>query len=162
MYYFYVDKTNDKICGSGLCETSYYNAEVTAQQYSEDTNKYIAVKSGKNYTIEDNPNYEQEEAARERQRLDSMTLTPADVERALYKAKGMDFEDLKAFIAQQLPTIDTKALAIEFRAKDFFRGAEAGGIRLFDVVGQLLGYKIPDDMDYLFANKELPTNGGEE
>ena len=27
------------------------------------------------------------------------------------------------------------SLAIEFRAKDFFRGAEADGIRLFDVVG---------------------------
>lgn len=90
-----------------------------------------------------------------RQRLDGLTLTPADVERALYKAKGMDFDDLKALIAEKIPTIDIKGLAIEFRAKDFFRGAEANGIRLFDVVGQLLGY-TPDDMDYLFQHKELP------
>lgn len=94
---------------------------------------------------------------KERERLDSLTLTPADVERALYKAKGMDFEDLKALIAEKIPTIDLKALAIEFRAKDFYRGAEAGGMRLFDVVGQLLGYSS-DDMDYLFKNKELPNN----
>lgn len=98
----------------------------------------------------------EEVAERERQRLDSLFLTPADVERALYKAKGMDFEDLKALIAEQIPTIDTKALSIEFRAKDFFRGAMYGGMRLFDAVGQLLGYSS-DDMDYLFVHKELPT-----
>lgn len=94
---------------------------------------------------------------KEREQLDSLTLTPADVERALYKAKSMDFEDLKALIAEKIPTIDLKALAIEFRAKDFYRGAEAGGMRLFDIVGALLGY-TPDDMDYLFKNKELPNN----
>lgn len=92
---------------------------------------------------------------KERQRLDRLTLTPADVERALYKAKGMDFEDLKALIVQQIPTIDIKGLSIEFRAKDFYRGAVASGMRLFDVVGALLGY-TPADMDYLFENKELP------
>jgi hypothetical protein len=69
----------------------------------------------------------------------------------------MDFEDLKALIAEKIPTIDLKALAIEFRAKDFYRGAEAGGMRLFDIVGALLGYST-DDMDYLFENKELPDN----
>lgn len=100
---------------------------------------------------------EEERQEQEREQLDSLTLTPADVERALYKAKSMDFEDLKALIAEKIPTIDLKALAIEFRAKDFYRGAEAGGMRLFDIVGALLGY-TPDDMDYLFKNKELPDN----
>lgn len=100
--------------------------------------------------------YTQEEIAqKERERIDALTLTPADVERALYKEKQMDFEDLKALIAQQLPQVDIKGLAIEFRAKDFFRGATTNGMRLFDVVGALLGY-TPSDMDYLFENKELP------
>ena len=98
----------------------------------------------------------EEKAQRKREELDAKTLTPADVERALYKAKGMDFDDLKALITQQLPQVDIKGLAIEFRAKDFYRGATAGGMRLFDVVGQLLGY-TSDDMDYLFINKELPV-----
>ena len=101
---------------------------------------------------------DEREARERRQYLDSLTLTPADVERALYKEKGMDFDDLKAFIAQQLPQVDTKALSIEFRAKDFYRGAMYGDMRLFDVVGALLGYS-PDDMDYLFINKELPVIG---
>lgn len=104
-----------------------------------------------------NPDYEAEEAAKERERLDNLTLTPADVERALYKAKGMDFEDLKALIAEQAPQIDMKALAIEFRANLFYRGVVVGGMRLIDTVGALLGY-TPADMDYLFEHKELPTN----
>lgn len=99
-------------------------------------------------------------AQRERLRLDSLTLTPADVERALYKEKQMDFEDLKTLIAQQLPMVDTKALSIEFRAKDFYRGAMYGEMRLFDVVGALLGY-TPADMDYLFEYKELPEVNNE-
>ncbi len=100
---------------------------------------------------------EEEEQEQERLRLDGSTLTPADVERALYKAKGMDFDDLKALIAQELPQVDIKGLAIEFRAKDFYRGAVANGMRLFDVVGALIGY-TPADMDYLFLNKELPIH----
>ena len=98
----------------------------------------------------------EEIAVKERKRLDALTLTPADVERALYKAKGMDFDDLKALIAQQLPQVDIKGISIEFRAKDFYRGAEASGMRLFDVVGALLGY-TPVDMDILFLTKNLPT-----
>lgn len=114
-----------------------------------------------NYTLYNGQYLTEEEiAVKERERLDSLTLTPADVERALYKAKGMDFEDLKALIAEQIPTIDIKALAIEFRAKDFYRGAVANGIRLFDVVGALLGYSS-EDMDYLFENKQLPIKESE-
>jgi len=97
----------------------------------------------------------EEIAVLERERLDVLTLTPADVERALYKAKGMDFDDLKELINQSMTGIDTKALAIEFRAKDFYRGAMYGNGRLFDIVGALLGYSS-DDMDYLFLHKELP------
>ena len=123
-----------------------------AQKIKEDNLFYII----SNNTLIENPNYEHDKQERERQRKDQLTLTPADVERALYRAKGMDFEDLKALIVQALPTIDIKELAIEFRAKDFYRGAMANGMRLFDVVGQLLGY-TSDDMDYLFEHKELPN-----
>ena len=113
------------------------------------------VLDGEEYVLKDSA-WEERQAQKEREIRDSLTLTPADVERALYKEKQMDFEDLKALIAQQLPMVDIKGLAIEFRAKDFYRGAEAHGIRLFDVVGQLLGY-TPEDMDYLFEHKELPS-----
>ena len=120
----------------------------------ETENEYALSADGTEYVLKDEE-WGKEQKRKERLRLDSLTLTPVDVERALYKAKDMDFTDLQAFIAQRLPQIDTKALAIEFRAKDFYRGAMAGGMRLFDVVGALLGYST-QDMDYLFENKELP------
>lgn len=108
------------------------------------------------FYFEDDPEYIEKHAEEERARLDALTLTPADVERALYKEKEMDFEDLKELIIQRIPQIDVKALSIEFRAKDFYRGAMYGNMRLFDVVGALLGY-TSNDMDYLFEHKELPN-----
>lgn len=155
MYYIYVE--NNKLNGSGQVRqlgADVINYEVSEQIYNNYINdQLLYVWNGE--AIVDNPNYEADKQAKERLELDQLTLTPADVERALYKAKGMDFDDLKTLIAQALPTIDIKALAIEFRAKDFYRGATANGVRLFDVVGQLLDYSSAD-MDYLFIKKELP------
>ena len=162
-YYMFIE--NDKINGCGQCECiseDVRSVEVSQEVYNtyvEDDLTYVW--DPVNEEVIPNPNYAQEQAIRHRQELDQLTLTPADVERALYKAKGMDFDDLKAFIAQQIPTIDVKGLAIEFRAKDFYRGAEANGVRLFDTIGQLLGYNVPEDMDYLFQHKELPSNSEE-
>ena len=94
---------------------------------------------------------------KERERLDKLTLTPADVERALLKAKGMDFEDLKAFLKTQGYTdLQIKAIGVELRANDFFRGATLDNIRIVDAIGALLGYTSAD-MDYLFEHKELPA-----
>lgn len=156
MYYAFIQ--NNQINGVGQCRClneEIQNIEIAEKVFNaivEDKDTYIW--DGVDVVV--NPDYEEIKRREERQRLDALTLTPADVERALYRAKGMDFEDLKTLITEQIPTIDIKALSIEFRAKDFYRGAEAGGMRLFDVVGQLLGY-TSDDMDYLFEHKELPV-----
>ena len=159
----FISVANNKIIGVNAISYSEQgvdypitNIEVSEEAYNsyiQDKDRYI-YKDGE---IIENPDYEQEKARKERERLDALTLTPADVERALYKAKKMDFEDLKALISQALPNVDIKGLSIEFRAKDFYRGAVANGIRLFDVVGQLLGYTT-EDMDYLFIHKELPND----
>ena len=103
-----------------------------------------------------NPDYEAQKAAEERLKLDALTLTPSDVERALYYGVNMDFDDLKQLISTQAPQIDIKGLAIEFRANNFYRGAvDRNGNRIIDMVGALLGY-TPEDMDYLFIHKQLP------
>lgn len=155
MYYFFIE--NGKINGCGQCQCmndEIQNVEVSEEVFSafiEDNLRYI----WDGEKVIENPNYETDKQARLREELDRLTLTPADVERALYKSKGMDFDDLKALIAEKIPNIDLKGLAIEFRAKDFFRGATANGIRLIDAIGTQLGY-TPDDMDYLFQNGELP------
>lgn len=155
-YYAFIKE--NKIDGIGQCiaiAEDIQCVEISEEAYNNYINdQLLYVWNGE--AIVDNPNYEADKQAKERQELDQLTLTPADVERALYKAKGMDFDDLKNLISQHIPSIDIKALAIEFRAKDFYRGAMANGVRLFDVVGQLLGYSSAD-MDYLFINKELPT-----
>ena len=151
---YYVTITNNKINGVGTCPCTGENTfsmEISQEVYNN-IDHYIY----EDGVIVLDPDYEEKQAQKERERLDALTLTPADVERALYKAKGMDFEDLKALIAQQLPQVDIKGLSIEFRAKDFYRGATANGMRLFDVVGQLLGYST-SDMDYLFEHRELPN-----
>ena len=152
-YYAFIQ--DNKINGVGECPCTAENLfsfEITEEVYNN-IDHYMW--NGEDVVL--NPNWEEEEQQRERQRLDQLTLTPADVERALYKEKQMDFDDLKALIVQALPTIDVKALSIEFRAKDFYRGAEFNNVRLFDTVGALLGY-TPADMDYLFEHKELPVN----
>lgn len=157
IYYIFLE--NGELNGAGQCRQLTEGVENI--EVSEDIfNAYIAEPGKYIYSdgeIVENPNYAEEQAQKERQRLDALTLTPSDVERALYKAKSMDFEDLKTLIAEKIPTLDLKGLAIEFRAKDFWRGATLqDGTRIFDVVGTLLGY-TPEDMDYLFVNKELPS-----
>lgn len=151
MFYRILDNKVRDYADYEYAEDCLFTDAVTQTEYTLCPNKVLLVEG----ELVLNPNWEEEQAQKERQRLDALTLTPADVERALYKEKGMDFEDLKTLISQALPQVDLKALSIEFRAKDFYRGAVAGGVRLFDVVGALLGYTT-EDMDYLFQSKELP------
>lgn len=156
-YYIYYE--NGELNGGGCCiqlTEGVENIEVTEEvfnSYLEDKDRYVY----SNGEIIENPNYEEDHRRTVRQELDQLTLTPADVERALYYSElHMDFDDLKAYISQRMPTIDIKGLAIEFRAKDFYRGAvDKDGNRIIDVVGALLGY-TPEDMDYLFQNRTLP------
>lgn len=102
-----------------------------------------------------NPNYESEQKIKERERLDMLNLTAADVERAIYKAKGMDFEDIIALVEAQGADMDVKALKIELKANNFYRGNP-----YVNMVGELLGYSS-DDLDYLFINKEFPNQSSE-
>lgn len=110
--------------------------------------------------VYDETQEEAEARIREQRRryLDALTLTPSDVERALYYSElHMDFDDLKAYLVEQAPQIDLKGLAIELRANNFYRGAvDREGRRIVDMIGLALGYS-PEDMDYLFENKSLPV-----
>lgn len=157
---------NNKIYSSGECpiETEgITNIEVTEETYNtfiEDNDRYI-YQDGE---IIPNPNYEEVKRQKERERLDALTLTPSDVERALLSAKGWDFDDLKAYLKTQgFTDLQIKAIGVELRANDFYRGATMPSpvdpsydIRIVDTIGDLLGY-TSDDMDYLFEHKELPS-----
>lgn len=99
---------------------------------------------------------EEEKAQKERERLDSLSLTAADVERAIYKVKGMDFEDVIAQLENQGGSmdIDIKALKIELKANNFYRGNP-----YISQVGALLGFS-EEQLDEFFKtnNYEVLIN----
>ena len=93
-----------------------------------------------------NPDFEQEQEAREREKLNKLSLTKREVFLALYQDKGLTPEQLRSNIK------DAEAL-IEFDyANDYFRGNP-----LIDSIGATLGYSSAD-LDYLFLNKKLPNH----
>ena len=118
-------------------------------------------------TVVDNTEaYEAEQAQKETERKALLHLTAADVERAIYKVKGIDFEDIIALIAQlevmplaegQKPLVDIKALKIELKANNFYRGNP-----YVNVIGGLLGFTT-EQLDEFFETgdytKLMTTNG---
>lgn len=119
-----------------------YLTECTDEEYQELLERK---KIWVNDEIVDNPNYEEEQAQKERERIAKLSLTKREVFLALYKDKGITPEQLKAQI------LDAEAL-IEFEyATDYYRGNP-----LIDQIGIMLGY-TSKDLDYLFEHKELPN-----
>ena len=89
----------------------------------------------------------EKEAQKERKRLNMLFMTGSDVERAIYKVKDMDFDDILAMVKDN-PTIDAKALKIEFKANNFYRGNP-----YISQVGTLLGF-TSEQMDRFFDTKD--------
>ena len=95
------------------------------------------------YTIEETDTelqalwYTQKELEEEeRKQIDQLYLTGADVERAIYKVKGMDFDDIIDYVSINQPQgLDIKALKIELKANHFYRGNA-----YVSAIGQLLGF----------------------
>lgn len=89
--------------------------------------------------------YEQEQAEKERQRLNLLNLTKADVLLALYADKGITPEDIKTMLKDNVPAL------IKFDyASSYYRGDE-----VVNALGLALGYST-EEMDYLFENKKFP------
>lgn len=96
---------------------------------------------------------EAEQAQKEAERTAMLNLTAADVERAIYKAKGMDFDDVIDLVeaqalSEETPAIDIKALKIELKANNFYRGNP-----YIDVVGTLLGF-TKEQLDKFFDTND--------
>lgn len=163
-YYIYINIDTNKLEGCGTCIDNNYIDYKISEQFFNEFKTLNLIEQNINYVwdgekIIPNPNYETDKQAQIRAEKDSMTLTPSDVERALLAAKGWDFEDLKQYLKNEhgYTDLQIKAIGVELRANDFFRGAVLKGtnIRIVDTIGTLLGYDS-DDMDYLFEHKELP------
>lgn len=103
--------------------------------------------------VDNTEEYEAERAQKEAERISMLNLTAADVERAIYKAKGIDFDDVIDLVeaqalSEETPAIDIKALKIELKANNFYRGNP-----YIDVVGTLLGF-TKEQLDEFFETND--------
>ena len=145
---FYTEQALDK---------EFYNLD----KVEETSLEYVL--DGEEYVLKDEA-WEAEQAQKEAERIAKLFLTGADVERGIYQAKGMDFEDILAMVAQLQPEgLDIKALKIELKANNFYRGNP-----YVNAVGALLGFtseqldKFFETNDYtcllVKTDEELPTD----
>lgn len=136
MYYIFIK--DEKINGCGQCQClneDYTNLEITEEVYNafaENPDKYVY----QNGEIVENPNYEQEQAKKERERLDNLSMTRGDVFEALILAKGLGKAQIRAMIEKTKLDDITKALYLNRfdEALEFYRGYP-----IFDMLGQALG-----------------------
>ena len=134
---------------TGLCEVGlgtnaeFYQSigmvELDVQQSDIDNNWYLADKC----PMKTDEQKEREEA----ERIAMLFLTGADVERGIYQAKGMDFDDILAFVTANPPKgLDIKALKIELKANNFYRGNP-----YVNAIGTLLGF-TKEQLDLFFED----------
>jgi hypothetical protein len=123
------------------------------------------VLDGDEYVLNDEA-YKEKQAQKERERIAKLFLTGADVERGIFKARGADFEDIIKMIGQmqinsdpRTEGIDVKALKIELKANNFYRGNP-----YVSAIGALLGFteeqlnQFFETNDYtVLLPKEEPT-----
>jgi hypothetical protein len=106
------------------------------------------VLDGEEYVLKDEA-WEEKQAQAERERIAKLFLTGADVERGIYQAKGMDFDDIMAFVMANPPQgLDVKALKIELKANNFYRGNP-----YVSAIGGLLGFTI-GQLDKFFETND--------
>ena len=128
MYLGYQDK-KIKFYTEQPLDQAFYNLDKVEQTELE----YVL--NGEEYVLKDEA-WEAEQAQKEAERIAKLYLTGADVERGIYQAKGMDFEDILAMVAQLQPEgLDIKALKIELKANNFYRGNP-----YVNTIGLLLGF----------------------
>lgn len=99
-----------------------------------------------------NPNYEQEQAQKEQERINALNLTKADFWIAL-----LDKNITKDMVKEKINLIPDEKLKAKtlIRLEDadhFYRGDPA-----MNVVGAMFGISI-EDLNHLFEYKELPTD----
>ena len=156
MINYYIENEN-KIIVFDTNKTKLQNTLNFMPQYQgleiqETQRPLVLSEDGTEFVFADTPEYEQQQAQKEAQRIAMLNLTAADVERAIYKAKGLDFDDILTLVEAQplaedgTPQIDIKALKIELKANNFYRGSE-----WVITVGAMLGF-TPKQLDLFFED----------
>lgn len=119
-----------------------YNLEEVIETQDE----YVL--DGEEYVLNDDV-YQEKQTQAEKERIAKLFLTGADVERGIYQARGMDFDDILAYVTQLQPEgLDIKALKIELKANNFYRGNPYVG-----AIGALLGF-TSEQLDKFFETND--------
>lgn len=83
--------------------------------------------------IDNTEEYQQEQLQREAEYIAMLCCSTIDIERAIYKAKGVDFDDIISYL-KTVPLVDVKAFKIELKANNIRRGNPC-----IDIIGTVLG-----------------------
>jgi hypothetical protein len=151
MYYLFIE--DEKINGCGQCPTlneNILNIEVTEDvfnTYLEKPNKYIW--NGEEVIL--NPNFDEEEAQKERERIAMLSLTRGDVFRGLLMAKQVTRMQIRAMIEnnETLTILQREMALIDFdEALNFYRGNA-----LIDTLGATLGI-TKEQLDKFFETND--------
>lgn len=137
-YYFYID--NEKINGKGQCEDD-TAVEVTQEVYNDDIERYIW--NGSEIVLD--PDYEEKQAQKERERIGNLQVTKRVFALALQQL-GISYTQLKELIATSEQAQLEWDLCVELQRKN----------PLLDVMALQMGISS-ETLDYIFrkANGEI-------
>ena len=141
-YYIYIE--NGKINGAGqarIVSDTVINYEVSEsffKAYIENPEKYVWDEETE--TVIDNPNYEEVQAQKERERIAMLNLTRGDVFRGLLLAKGITRAQIKSLIDATPATTQEEIIAKEMAYIDFEEATNYyRGNSLIDTIAGALG-----------------------
>ena len=141
-YYIYIE--NNKINGSGQAKiideniNSFVVNELEYNNFIENPEKYVWDEEAE--TVIDNPNYEEVQAQKERERIAMLNLTRGDVFRGLLLAKGITRAQIKSLIDATPATTQEEIIAKEMAYIDFEEATNYyRGNSLIDTIAGALG-----------------------
>lgn len=149
MEYYVIDNGQIRTSENKEVLEKYYG---TALELPEDYEygKYI-VDSGELIL---NPNWEQEQAQKEQERIAKLHLTRGDVFRGILLAKGVTRSQMRALIEQMPDETVEQKIAKEYALIDFDEALEFyRGVALIDAVGSQLGI-TPEQMTKFFETND--------
>lgn len=141
---YYIEKDNKIVRlfsnKAKMTSTLKYLPEYQGLEIKETERPLVLSDDGTYYVFADTPEYEQEQAQKEAERIAMLKLTRGDVFRALLMAKGVTRQQIKAQLeampmTTQEEQLERELALIDFdEALDFYRGNA-----LIDIVGTSLG-----------------------
>lgn len=149
-YYAFINKNKIDGCGQCPCISEGITCiEITEEVYNN-IDHYIW--NGSDVILD--PDYDEKQRQKERERIANLHMTRGDVFRGLLLAKGVTRADIRSFIESMPDTTPEQRIAKEYALIDFDEALEFyRGVSLIDTVGEQLGI-TPEQMDRFFDTKD--------